>query len=354
MGVVESRNCEERAMLSGIFLFLAFMVLESQGHGNMVWPPVWWDQGGAIGLTSGEHCTAGWQYHFGDGKDPFKVGVNCMWFTNWTFIPGEATLDQKFRTFANIQAFAANWTAKNPWMSPGSAQVFTPCGAAGGNPYGCPNGSEPSRGFDCGLPYGGAYAYGPKVEDVAFEDVVTTEWTAGQKALVGWGMIANHGGGYQYRLCKMPEEGKSQLSEECFQQLPLDFASDMQWVQFGPDPSTKIEFKANRTSKGTTPSGSTWTKNPIPNCAGLGGGYFDPTPDCPEGLQFPAPAPGLLGQGSSIVAQTPQFKWSLMDEVLVPEHLEHGDYVLSFRWDCEQTPQIWNSCANIKILSPNP
>ena len=39
-----------------------------------------------------------------------------------------------------------------------------------------------------------------------------------------------------------------------------------------------------------------------------------------------------------------------MDEVEVPADLEEGDYVLSFRWDCEATPQIWNSCSNIKIV----
>ena len=30
---------------------------------------------------------------------------------------------------------------------------------------------------------------------------------------VGWGIIANHGGGYSYRLCKEGED----LTEECFQ-----------------------------------------------------------------------------------------------------------------------------------------
>ena len=34
----------------------------------------------------------------------------------------------------------------------------------------------------------------------------------------------------------------------------------------------------------------------------------------------------------------------------VPESLEPGRYVLSFRWDCQQSPQVWNSCANIDIV----
>ena len=33
----------------------------------------------------------------------------------------------------------------------------------------------------------------------------------------------------------------------------------------------------------------------------------------------------------------------------VPD-IEPGEYVLSFRWDCEQTPQIWNGCSDITIV----
>ena len=36
---------------------------------------------------------------------------------------------------------------------------------------------------------------------------------------VTWSLTANHGGGYQYRLCP---EGQN-LTEECFQKMPLDF-----------------------------------------------------------------------------------------------------------------------------------
>merc|ERR1711939_136491 len=38
---------------------------------------------------------------------------------------------------------------------------------------------------------------------------------------------------------------------------------------------------------------------------------------------------------------------SVMDEIHVPNKL--GDYVLSWRWDCEETDQVWNSCADIVI-----
>ena len=68
-------------------------------------------------------------------------------------------------------------------------------------------------------------------------------------------MNANHGGGYSYRLCKIPEEGPSGLTEECFQRTPLFFASNEQWVQTGYDTETRIYFTANRTTKGTYPPG---------------------------------------------------------------------------------------------------
>ena len=42
--------------------------------------------------------------------------------------------------------------------------------------------------------------------------------------------------------------------------------------------------------------------------------------------------------------------WAFKDLVEVPESLEPGEYVLSFRWDSQQTPQVWNSCANIEIV----
>ena len=76
----------------------------------------------------------------------------------------------------------------HPWRHPGSAPVFSPCGVAGGNPDGCPVGGPEG---ECP---GGGFGYGPRAEDIGWEDIVTTEWTAGGVAEVGWGIIANHGG----------------------------------------------------------------------------------------------------------------------------------------------------------------
>ena len=61
---------------------------------------------------------------------------------------------------------------------------------------------------------------------------------------------------------------------------------------------------------------------------------------------------GLFGFGTTASAVgVPTFMFSIMDKVEVPADIVPGEYVLSFRWDCEQTPQIWTNCANIKIVS---
>ena len=85
---------------------------------------------------------------------------------------------------------------------------------------------------------------------------------------------------------------------------------------YGDEPWNPDNFEAQpivKTNIGTTPEGSEWAKVNLPT---HGGGIY----------------------------------WSFKDLVEVPEDLEPGEYVLSFRWDCQQSPQVWNSCANIQIL----
>ncbi len=42
------------------------------------------------------------------------------------------------------------------------------------------------------------------------------------------------------------------------------------------------------------------------------------------------------------------FEWSIVDEVNVPETT--GDFVLQWRWDAEQTAQVWNTCADVTVV----
>ena len=169
---------------------LAFDPLLVAGHGNMVWPPTWFDPDGK------------------DGLRPGGVGVSenlpMMWFSNWTFIPEEqeATLNPLFSTVPDFHGDAftvwdrvncfllegvdydvcRGWypvdPAKNPWMAPGSAPVFSPCGWAGGNPQGC--GGVPEYE---GCP-GGGFSIGYDSLDVIWNDTVRTQWVRGGVAEV--------------------------------------------------------------------------------------------------------------------------------------------------------------------------
>jgi hypothetical protein len=188
--------------MSLLFLLVLPTVL---GHGNMVMPKNWFDTNGKIGWGDARPCRAGYKLNI----TGVKIGAACMWFTNNTFIPGKETLPREMRTYhdgCNHTAYGCDPQfldiyARNPWRSPGAAPIFSPCGVAGGNPLGCPEGAPPGDSLmDCP---GGGYSYGPRAEHVRFPGVVTTYWPIGSSAEVAWAINANHGGGYSYRLCKV-------------------------------------------------------------------------------------------------------------------------------------------------------
>ena len=322
----------------------SLLTATAHAHGAMQWPPSWFDANGSTGWLPGG----------------FILG--SFYFTNETYIPGTATLDPLLRTFPRSPT-----APTTPWSSPGTAPLASPCGINGGNPTGCPPGVRPPPGEPRQECPGGGFGWGADALDVSWPDAVTTRWAAGSAVEVAWGIKANHGGGYSYRLCRRGgsdggSEGSSDggLSEECFQRTPLAFVGDTQWVQYGGR-QQRVAFRANRTSTGTTPRGSEWTKNPIPACAGLDGGQWEPRgdtcdPPAADGPQFPPPAAGLNGTqlagfGESALTSppfTPAFGWSIVDQLRVPD-LPAGDYVLSFRWDAEQTPQVWSTCSNVRV-----
>jgi hypothetical protein len=192
---------------------------------------------------------------------------------------------------------------------------------------------------------GGGYSYG--VDGLSLEgNGITTFWTQGSIVEVGWTNSANHGGGYSYRLCKKPASGNySEISEECFTKTPLDFIGDTSYIQY-TNGSGRFEIDATRTSNGTYPPGSMWTRNPIPN---MGHGA-DPYPKGHHpGTQFPLPT--LHGKPANTPTRlsgytplpgaappgTPSYNpsmadWVLVDKIQVPKQLAVGDWVLSFRW----------------------
>merc|ERR1711970_1504082 len=80
------------------------------------------------------------------------------------------------------------------------------------------------------------------------------------------------------------------------------------------------------------------------------------------GPMFEPPAPRIYGFGpgscaTGVVPCTPEemlsraqdFSFGIVDLVKVPADLLPGDYILGFRWDVEQLPQVWSNCADVKI-----
>jgi len=274
----------------------------------------------------------------------------------------------------------------NPWRAPGSAPVQDACGLAGGN-YGRTTGAE--RGVYIETKYA-------KKGDVGTETLgpipgyTPPVYKAGGTAEVTWSVLNNHGGGYSYRLCPLPDDFR-ELSEACFQAHPLDFVEEEQAIVF-PNGTTLPLQAHQRTfvTEGTQPPGSMWAMMPMPptelgpcclpgpndnattpngcsaeekgvSCA-VDEGVCKPCPQTPgsdcsrcdqvkkvlpdrykrAGVpQFPAPCEGCEGVDWNGL--------SVRDVVKIPKDLKPGKYILGFRYDCEATAQVWSNCADVTI-----
>jgi hypothetical protein len=127
------------------------------------------------------------------------------------------------------QGAANDSYARNPWRAPGWAPTADPCGMAGGMPAAGTGASvfakvEVAQGF--GAPT--TLAQGMLGSATLKQGPPAANWTAGQTVEVSWGIRANHGGGYSYRLCKSEEASGTPLTEGCFQRTPLQFAGRSQ------------------------------------------------------------------------------------------------------------------------------
>lgn len=182
-----------------------------------------------------------------------------------------------------------------------------------------------------------------------------TVWTIGETAEVSWAIEANHGGGYQYRLCPADHE----LTEECFFKTPLDFVGSQQLRWGGPD-GTVEDINGTYVKDGTLPEGSTWAMNPIPDKGS------DPSTGSPNpGLSFEPKCkeiPECLVDSGRIVSAIDNpcrcsgewgpYNMEIVDKVMIPKHLKPGKYVLGWRWDCEESNQVWSSCSDVTVVAP--
>jgi hypothetical protein len=312
-------------------------------HGGLATPPareqtvdLWFNEGCQIGC---EECK-GHTNAAAAGLDPFLFCIKHDM---------GPTLDPALRTY--LEEPQPNF-GYNPWNAPGHSPVFSPCGLAAGQGQGSfpENGDVPPAGYE------------PGFDGRNISDGQVTVWPVGSVQEVSWRISANHGGGYAVRLCPLTSE----QTEECFQSHHLPFEGDSTWIQFGGNSADRTMIRANRTTTGTNPSGSQWTKVPIPSCGGAAGGGLGCDDGC-DAPQFESPIPGLWGNGpgngcagcdkacgNNVTCNMEHcgsvMDFQIVDLVKVPD-LPMGDYALSFRWDCEQTAQIWAQCANIKIVS---
>lgn len=251
-------------------------------------------------------------------------------------IPGPPTNNaSQFRTNnVNVSGGPNDWSATMPWRAPGSAAVVgSGCGSAGGGDAWNANGGWPATGMKQGQ---------DPLDVLSPPPFPMTNWTRGQVVEVAWGMWANHGGGYSYRLCR---NTPGAVNEACFQRTPLDFVGNTYWLQHIN--SSRYAFPRVTLTEGTFPAGSQWARNPIPTCAppvGKGQGFTD---KCgPEGLEYPEPLPGLHGFGYTNSTDCTDnscdkfHDYSIVDTVQIPQDIPAGDYLISWRWDCEQVPYI--------------
>ena len=228
------------------------------------------------------------------------------------------------------------WNRYFPWRAPGTSRPIDSCGIASGfvpeaavqYPHTFTTTAEeegsPSRRIPQGY-HGSALPPGPR-----------TYWEVGAVVEVSFSLVVNHGGGYQYRVCrqKQPEENATatakdgaEINEACFEQNPLEFVDEYHIVtttttahestdnsNSQKEEETKITIPATDvTGENVYPVGSTWRRIPIPACNCDSGGpclphttrntttattteardfnvAYTPTAEpygtCPTGLQF--------------------------------------------------------------------
>ena len=157
---------------------------------------------------------------------------------------------------------------------------------------------------------------------------------------------SNHGGGYQYRLCP----AKEPLTEDCFSRTPLPFVGRqaLRWNgTAGGGGGYRHWFDGKYVSEGTLPFGSTWAKNPLPrnDVHQTRQGF---APPCDEDAACRPDQ--FYASGCRCSGMWGPWQVEIVDSVHVPAELPAGEYVLGWRWDCEESNQIWASCSDVTVV----
>ena len=364
---------------AALLALLALLPPRASGHGQLTWPPSTRHGGNAReGADCGDHGA-------------------CLWFSNNVHIPGAPTLPSALRSVEpDVDGGRRDVWSLNPWRAPGTAPVYgSGCGVAGGHPsesY-ANGGVAPDAhalGFDGAALPPAPSALGP------------ARWPRGGTAEVAFAMSANHGGGYAYRLCKKdPALPLGGLTEACFAATPLAFsnatAASSSFALYPDGARVAVPRAAGIIAAAPSDDDDEnenarrpymWARVPIPACRECAFAYdacgapLLPTPGleygspwhaqtrcfercagsvasaspaeggagaCPGETHFDVPeamrAGKLTGFGKAI------WEWSVLDVVDVPGDLEPGAYALSWRWDCEESAQVWQNCADVEVTA---
>lgn len=288
---------------------LLYLAGGAAAHGMITWPP------SRVGGTLRQAASR--------GDMDMQTFANASWYTQDATIPGPATnCGPKFLT--GIKCGTRD--ATQPWRAPGTAPVFSPCGA-----YCYDQDTYSASGCTVGQAYDDDDMWTVK-DGRDLPKSKRTLWTAGGTARVGFTALFNHGGGYSWRLCPAAAE----QSEACFQRTVLEFAAPnttVHWIN-----GTQASYPAVTMTSGTHPAGSHWRTIRIPSCSTT-------TPSICGHELLPPPCDGCCAHHCD------RWRYSLLDTVAVPAALKAGDYTLSWRWDAEINHQVWQGCADITVAA---
>jgi len=276
------------------------------------------------------------------------------------------------------KAFFNGDHSETPWTKPGEfdyklaadlisghPQTLHPCGCNAGDVVQCA-GVVHATGF-------GETTLGMKV--------TPPTWSKGSVQETAWNAWANHGGGHIYMLCKKtsfdacrnaylpsnPAQATQGQKDNyltciwaCFESNTLDWAptEDGTWsqkVQFQDDHCT---YAAMDPMTKVGKDDHVWRYTPIPDSlqvtnGGEGRCMWDSVTD------FSSPKAKdefIASFGTSDIcdaglnAHTPS-DWHVFDKVVIPNNLEEGEYLLSWRWDAYTADQMWTNCADVTIAS---
>ena len=156
------------------------------------------------------------------------------------------------------------------------------------------------------------------------------KWQAGSEVEVAWWILAQHGGGYSYRLAPATEP----LTEKTFNKMPLDFVGPS-FLRWGGNTSTQLAFNATRTTVGTFPKGSMWSRNPIPRFPeqwqDLGPAFEPACKESQECLDHAWNCKGSCGfDGAGCLCSGAPKNVEIVDKLKIPADLKPGHYVLGW------------------------